>query len=202
MTTNMSEGINNVLKGVRSLPISAIIEFTFYKCNFFSIDRWTKAQADIDDKQVWGAEAAKQLEKGGLKSAGHTGVLFDPTSLVYEVKSANSTIVGGETSSGRVRKVDLSAVTCTCALPQLSHMPCSHMITACRIRRVDYHSEKYLSPIYAKSAVLRTWAARYEPILDPSEWPPFNGPDYVPNSSLKMTRVGRRKKETDAERDG
>ena len=38
MTTNMSEGINNVLKGVRSLPVSAIIEFTFYKCNFFSID--------------------------------------------------------------------------------------------------------------------------------------------------------------------
>ena len=111
MTTNMSEGINNVLKGIHSLPVSAIIEFTFYKCNFFSIDRWTKAQADIDDKQVCGAEAAKQLEKGGLKSAGQTGVLFDPTSLVYEVKSANSTTVGGETSSGSVRKVDLSAVT-------------------------------------------------------------------------------------------
>lgn len=90
--------------------------------------------------------------------------------------------------------MDLTNVTCTCRVPQLQHMPCSHLITACRIRGVDHTSPAYLATVYSKYSVLKTWESRFEPILDPSQWPDYTGPEYVPDSSMKRTKVGRRKK--------
>jgi hypothetical protein len=33
MTSNMAEIFNSILRGVRSLPVTVIASFTFYKCN-------------------------------------------------------------------------------------------------------------------------------------------------------------------------
>ena len=33
MTSNMAECFNNVLKGVRALPVTALVQYTFYKLN-------------------------------------------------------------------------------------------------------------------------------------------------------------------------
>jgi hypothetical protein len=33
MTSNMAEIFNSILRGVRSLPVTTIASFTFYKCN-------------------------------------------------------------------------------------------------------------------------------------------------------------------------
>jgi hypothetical protein len=33
MTTNISEVFNFILKGIRSLPVSSIVDYTFHKCN-------------------------------------------------------------------------------------------------------------------------------------------------------------------------
>ena len=42
MTMNISEVLNKVLKGVRGLPVSAIVEYTFKKCNEYFVSRWKK----------------------------------------------------------------------------------------------------------------------------------------------------------------
>ena len=39
MTTNSLESINRVFIGVRSLPISRIVEFFFHKCNEYFVKR-------------------------------------------------------------------------------------------------------------------------------------------------------------------
>ena len=39
MTTNSLESFNRVFTGVRSLPMSGIVEFSFYKCNEYFIKR-------------------------------------------------------------------------------------------------------------------------------------------------------------------
>ena len=63
--------------------------------------------------------------------------LFDPTAYVYSVRTATALTVGGEMTGGRMYKVDLTSVTCTCCVPQRLHVPCSHMIAACRVRGVS-----------------------------------------------------------------
>jgi hypothetical protein len=44
MTSNMTEIFNSILRGVRSLPITAIASFTFYKCNEWFVKCLVDAQ--------------------------------------------------------------------------------------------------------------------------------------------------------------
>jgi hypothetical protein len=43
MITNISEVFNFVLKDIRSLPVSGIVDYTFHKCNRYFVNRWEKA---------------------------------------------------------------------------------------------------------------------------------------------------------------
>jgi hypothetical protein len=122
-------------------------------------------------------------------------VLFDPVKLVYEVKSSSQTSVGGEVSGGRIFRVVIGTpVSCTYMTPTLLHLPCSHVITACRMQRVLHEGSNYMSPYYSLSAELKTWEPRFEPLLDPSQWPEYDGMYYVPDVIMQKIRKGRRKK--------
>jgi hypothetical protein len=44
MITNISEVFNFVLKGIRALPVSVIMDYTFHKCNEYFVNRWNKAR--------------------------------------------------------------------------------------------------------------------------------------------------------------
>jgi hypothetical protein len=60
--------------------------------------------------------------------------LFDPTKLMYEVKSSSRTNISGKISGGRIYRVEIrDAVSCTCMTPTLLHIYCSHVITVCRM---------------------------------------------------------------------
>jgi hypothetical protein len=51
-----------------------------------------------------------------------------------------------------------------------------------------------MSPYYSLSAELKTWEPRFEPLLDPSQWPENDGMNYVPDMTMKKIRKGRHKK--------
>jgi hypothetical protein len=44
MPNNMAEIFNSILRGVRSLPVTVITSFTFYKCNEWFVKRLVDAQ--------------------------------------------------------------------------------------------------------------------------------------------------------------
>ncbi|RLN13358.1 hypothetical protein C2845_PM09G14000 [Panicum miliaceum] len=170
--TNISEVLNKVLKGIRCMPVSAIVEFTFYRVNSYFVKRWQKAKIQIErapNQVLWAKGAAKLLTTEEEKAKTMAAVLFEPTSYVRSVRTSNSLTIGGESIGGRVFKVDLTEVPCTCCVPHLLHVPCSYMIAACQ-------------------------APRFEPILDPSDWPPYNGGEYIPDSSKMKVKAGRWKK--------
>jgi hypothetical protein len=41
-----------------------------------------------------------------------------------------------------------------------------------------------MSPYYSLSAEENTWMARFERLLDPSQWPVYGGQDYVPDVAM------------------
>ena len=45
MTTNLSESFNRILKSARNLPITALVELTYYCCVAYFTDWYTKARA-------------------------------------------------------------------------------------------------------------------------------------------------------------
>jgi hypothetical protein len=79
----------------------------------------------------WGEPKRKYLlEQAGI-SNNEVVVLFDPTKLVYEVKSSSQTSVGGEVSGGCIFRVEINtSVCCMCMTSTLLHLPSSHVITA------------------------------------------------------------------------
>jgi hypothetical protein len=102
MTTNISEVFNFVLKGICSLPVSGIVDYTFHKCNEYFVSRWEKARQYLAKGERWGGPERKYLIEQVEISNNEVAVLFDPAKLVYEVKSSSQTSVGGEVSGGRI----------------------------------------------------------------------------------------------------
>jgi hypothetical protein len=54
MTINISEVFNFVLKGICSLPVSCIMDYTFHKCNEYFVSRWEKARQSLAKGERWG----------------------------------------------------------------------------------------------------------------------------------------------------
>jgi hypothetical protein len=50
MTTNISEFFKFVLKGIHSLPVSSIVDYTFHKCNEYFLHRWEKVVTEPPQK--------------------------------------------------------------------------------------------------------------------------------------------------------
>jgi hypothetical protein len=102
MTMNISEVFNFVLKGICSLPIFCIVDYTFHKCNEYFVSRWEKARQSLTKGEHWGELARKYLLEQAEISNNEVVVLFDPAKLVCEVKSSSRTSVGGEVSGGHI----------------------------------------------------------------------------------------------------
>ena len=47
MTTNLSESFNGILKSARNLPITALVELTYYRCVAYFADQYTKACVEV-----------------------------------------------------------------------------------------------------------------------------------------------------------
>jgi len=194
MCTNASESFNKVFKGVRSLPVLGIVEYSFTKCNAYFIKRWGEAHRDVQEKGPYGGAVAEFLKHEEELVPHQIAEPYGPERLIYTVRGAGGTGLGGERYGGRTYRLDLQRVECTCNVPQIMHAPCSHMMTACRHRGYNYLVPPYMSPLYLRSNMFRIWEKSFEPYLDPAEWPPYHGLDYIPHWDLKKVGKGRRKK--------
>jgi hypothetical protein len=126
MTTNSLESFNKVFKGIRAVPVSGIVEYSFRKCNEYFVNRWNKAN---QSKETWGKVGRKHFEIVEMISNNQVGNSYGPSRLVYNIYSAGGTTLGGEKYDGRNYKVDLEKVECSCNIPQLYHaplLPCHH----------------------------------------------------------------------------
>jgi hypothetical protein len=61
MTTNISEVSHFILKGIRSIPVSGIVDYTFHKCNEYFVSRWKKAWQSLAKGKHWEEPARKYL---------------------------------------------------------------------------------------------------------------------------------------------
>jgi hypothetical protein len=89
MTTNISEVFNFVLKCIRTLPVSGIMDYTFHKCNEYFVNRWEKARQSMAKGERWGEPVRKRLLEQCEISTNEVTGLFDSARLVYEVKSSS-----------------------------------------------------------------------------------------------------------------
>nr|XP_020159136.2 uncharacterized protein LOC109744432 [Aegilops tauschii subsp. strangulata] len=71
MTSNMSEVYNGVLKGVRALPITTLIEETWNRTLSYFADRVTVAKAQVELNKPWSEKMQRHLDEKAKKSQSH-----------------------------------------------------------------------------------------------------------------------------------
>jgi hypothetical protein len=55
---------------------------------------------------------------------------------------------------------------------------------------VLHEGSNYISPYYLLTAEKKTWEPIFKPLLNSSQWPMYEGLDYVPDVSMRKMRKG------------
>ena len=77
MTTNLFECFNGVLKGARSLSITALVKFTFFKLVSYFDDRRVKIQDQLSFGEEYSKYLMDILHRNREKAKGHKVTKFD-----------------------------------------------------------------------------------------------------------------------------
>ena len=77
MTTNLSECFNGVLKGACNLPITAMVEFIYFKLVYYFNDHRIKTQAQLISGQEFSTHAMEIFEKWSEKENLHCVIEFN-----------------------------------------------------------------------------------------------------------------------------
>ena len=86
MITNSSESFNRVFIGVRSLPMSRIVEFSFHKCNEYFVKMWELAQKNIAEQGRFGKAGAEHLKEPEKLAKQHTAEPYGPRRHIFSVR--------------------------------------------------------------------------------------------------------------------
>ncbi|RYR24778.1 hypothetical protein Ahy_B02g058317 [Arachis hypogaea] len=118
---------------------------------------------------------ANQLASGNIQIS-----CFDRQNEVFEVR---------EMPSGMEFAVDLRGMRCDCGEFQVDRLPCRHVFACCANQRLDW--QLYVHDVYKMDQVRRVYRARFRPLGNPTTWPAYNGPRFIPNPYLRRVTKGR-----------
>nr|XP_025685572.1 uncharacterized protein LOC112786407 [Arachis hypogaea] len=182
MTTNLVECINSVLKGARNIPITALVKATFYRLNELFTRKKVEAEARINAGYVFSEIVTSKLHANQRTARNIQVNCFESQNEVFEVR---------EMSSDLEFAVDLRQRRCDCSKVQVDHMPCRHVFACCANQQLDW--QVYVHDVYRIDQVRKVYRARFRPLGNPTTWPMYDGPRFVPNSFLKRVTKGRPK---------
>ncbi|RVW49051.1 Serine/threonine-protein phosphatase 7 long form-like [Vitis vinifera] len=90
MTTNMSEVFNGVLKGARNLPITALVQLTFYWVNSYFIVRREHGTSRLASGEEFTPHIDAKIKAKVVKAGSHEVVLYDHVERRFHVKTRHS----------------------------------------------------------------------------------------------------------------
>ncbi|RYR57276.1 hypothetical protein Ahy_A05g022999 [Arachis hypogaea] len=72
---------------------------------------------------------------------------------------------------------------------QVDKVPCRHVFACCANQRLDW--QLYVHDVYKMDQIRRVYRARFRPLGNPTTWPGYNGPRFIPNPFLRRVTKGR-----------
>jgi hypothetical protein len=138
MTTNMSEVYNGVLKGVRALPITALITETWNRTLSYFANRVQVANARDALNKPWSEKMQRHLDEKAKKSQSHGFRQIDALRNKWEIH-VRAKFVRGHHRGSRKHAVTLgtSSCECSCNKPKLLGYPCSHVLKAASAQNIS-----------------------------------------------------------------
>ncbi|WVZ50495.1 hypothetical protein U9M48_001741, partial [Paspalum notatum var. saurae] len=194
MITNHAECYNMVMRGSRSLPLVGIVEFILWGCAKYFRERYMAISTDLSNQSVFfGKRITKYMKTMTDKAQTYNARLMGTREHRFEV-SCRDRSRRGVRRERTVQECLLGndgTIHCTCMKPTLLHLPCSHVLAACREVSVD--PINFVSTFYTKGAIAATWN---QEVFGYGMVSTYTGPNeqkwYIPNPSLKRGDKGRR----------
>ncbi|RYQ87908.1 hypothetical protein Ahy_B09g095438 isoform G [Arachis hypogaea] len=183
MTTNLVECINSVLKGVRNLPVTALVKETFNRLNELFTRKRAEAEAQMNVGHVFSEFVITKLQ-AYQRAAGNIQVnCLDMQNEIFEVR---------EIPIGVEYRVNLRQCRCDCGDFQVDRIPCLHVFATCANQHLDW--QVYVNEVYRLDEIRKVYRARFRPLGDPTTWPVYQGPRMIPNPTFKRVCIGHPKK--------
>ena len=176
MTTNISEVFNSVLKGARSLPVTALVQLTFFRLTGYFVARRELGANRLTSADRFTLYVDAQIQARVVKACSMEIMLYDHVQGLFHVKSRR----------GRTHRLNLHEKKCTCGKTLIYGFLCRHMIAGCQHRCVDFRL--FVEGYYTTQSYYDTWASLFHPIFNEDEWLLYGGPTIVPLDS--MQRMG------------
>ena len=85
MTTNIAKCINGMLKGAQMLPITALVQLTFYQCVSYFETRRGEIRARMAIGDVYTVYAIDKFRRTEAKASRHTVTIFHRIHQTFEV---------------------------------------------------------------------------------------------------------------------
>ncbi|RYR41225.1 hypothetical protein Ahy_A08g037622 [Arachis hypogaea] len=104
---------------------------------------------------------------------------FDRQNEVFKVR---------EMPSGVEYTVDLRRQCCDCGEFQVDQISCRHVFACSANQRLDW--QVYVHEVYKMDQVRQVYRARFKPLGNPTIWPAYNGPRFVPNPYMRQVSKG------------
>jgi hypothetical protein len=194
-TTNNAETYNMVMRGVRSLPLVAIVEFIMYGCASYFRQRYMAVSPSLNNPAVlYGFMMNEYMEDKIEKSQLHDVRIMGTRDQRFEV-ACRGRAQRGLHRNRVVHECVIhqdGRVHCSCYKPTLLHKPCSHVIAACR--EADIQFTQFVSVYYRKESIAAVWNQEVYGFAMVGTFTKENvNTLYIPDPETKITHRGRRK---------
>nr|XP_012567480.1 uncharacterized protein LOC105851313 [Cicer arietinum] len=181
MTTNLVESMNAILKEPHNLPITALVQSTYYKTGTLFSTMAKQHASILASGQIYTEKCMTFMKSEIRKSNSHRVDCFDRSNHTFMV---HETVVPKEGRPIGHFSINLPNKWCDCGKYQAKHMPCSHVIAACSSIKYDYWS--LISEVYKVETVLKVYSEAFQPIPNEGYWPQYEGEVASPGCDLQL----------------
>ena len=157
MKTNISKVFNSVLKGAHSLPLTALVQLTFFRLNSYFVARRKLCANRLAADEKFTSYVDAQIQGHVVKAGSMEIVLYDHIQGRFHVKSRK----------GQMYRLNLHDKNCPYGKTLIFGFPCSHIIAACQDRCVDFRF--FVQGYYTTQSYYDTWASLFHPIFNEDE---------------------------------
>ncbi|XP_015945608.1 uncharacterized protein LOC107470714 [Arachis duranensis] len=159
MTTNISECVNSILKGVRNLPVCSLVRTTYSRLVELFVCKGREAEAQLGTGQQFSQHLVKCIETNLKTARCFTVTLYDRDNSEFTIAETTPT---GAFSLGSYR-VLLSNQTCDCGHFLALHFPCPHALACCAYSRLTW--QPYVHQVYCLSFVFSVYRMGFTPLI-------------------------------------
>ncbi|XP_016168028.1 uncharacterized protein LOC107610490 [Arachis ipaensis] len=157
MTTNISKCVNSILKGLRNLPVCALVKATYGRLAELFIQKGRDAEAQLGTEQQFSQYLIKVIEANLNSSRCFTVTMYDRDNLEFTVVEITPT----RSFSLGTYKVSLTDQTCDCGYFQALHYPCRYALACCAYARLAWFT--YVHEVYRLSFVFDVYRMGFTP---------------------------------------